>query len=437
MSCTAVADRRVAGRKRAGDRLDGRLLGQRDHSRRRDHGHIAAAERGRGVGFLDAAGDARGHPGGQRHLRTIGTPPVPAGSGRKRGAWKRSLIEAPVLERTLRGRAAQSAASSPRCSPRIAAEAAAASTTAGSRSSPPAARAARASASCAATPPGSRTPPIWRDGARRSGRSRGRGGARRWWRGAARSRSTRRPVGAARDRGAARVGAEGAQGRAAAASPTPRPGPRAARSVRSPRRTPTRGGGSSSPTPTGCSPATTRSAPASACRRSPPATPGCRPATRRPGRTIGFEYFDEFDVERDRRAPRPAGRSRCSTPGPRRAVRCPSCSRRARARCCSTRRAVTVSKPTSCSESASVFDGKVGEQVASPLVTPHRRRHATRASGARSRSTTKAAPRSATCSSRTACSPTTCGTTCAPGRPAARRAGTAAARRTSTCRWCG
>ena len=72
---------------------------------------------------------------------------------------------------------------------------------------------------------------------------------------------------------------------------------------------------------------------------------------------------------------------------------------------------------------ASVFTGRVGEQVASPLVTlvddgtmaervgqlRHRRRGHAR--------------RSATCSSRTACSPTTCGTSCGPARRAAPRSG--------------
>ena len=44
---------------------------------------------------------------------------------------------------------------------------------------------------------------------------------------------------------------------------------------------------------------------------------------------------------------------------------------------------------------------------------------------------------SATCSSRTACSPSTCGTTCGPARRAGCRRATGAARATSTCPWSG
>ena len=46
---------------------------------------------------------------------------------------------------------------------------------------------------------------------------------------------------------------------------------------------------------------------------------------------------------------------------------------------------------------ASVYRGKVGELVASPLVTRRRRRHDGRRVGRARRSTTRATPRSATC----------------------------------------
>ena len=88
-----------------------------------------------------------------------------------------------------------------------------------------------------------------------------------------------------------------------------------------------------------------------------------------PGRTMGFELFDEIEPEdvgraaahaRAHAARRGAGAVRAS---------CPSCCGAARAACCSTRRAGTGSRPTTSCKDASVFTGQVGEQVASPLVT--------------------------------------------------------------------
>ena len=68
-------------------------------------------------------------------------------------------------------------------------------------------------------------------------------------------------------------------------------------------------------------------------------------------------------------ARRPGRRSRSCAPGPRRRERCRSSSSTAPAACCSTRRAVTASRPTSSRRARSVYAGKVGELVASPLVT--------------------------------------------------------------------
>ena len=74
--------------------------------------------------------------------------------------------------------------------------------------------------------------------------------------------------------------------------PTPPRAPRAARSRRSPRPTPTPAAASSSPTPTGCSPTTTRSAPASNVHCVATGDTGMQTAHEAPGRTMGFELFD-------------------------------------------------------------------------------------------------------------------------------------------------
>ena len=126
-----------------------------------------------------------------------------------------------------------------------------------------------------------------------------------------------------------------------------------------------------------------------------------------------------------RRGPRPAGgragadqaaarpRPRASMPvviGP-----------RAAAGCSSTRRAATASRPTSSPRARRCSAGRVGELVASPLITLVDDGTMAAEWGCYAVDD-EGRPPSATSSSRTACSPTTCGTSCGPARRAARRA---------------
>ena len=154
------------------------------------------------------------------------------------------------------------------------------------------------------------------------------------------------------------------------------------------------------------------------------------------GHTIGFELFDQLRRRGHGPAGRPAGPHQAQRPPGALGLRCPSSSSAAAAACCSTRRAATASRPTSsprarrCSRARSasrsrrrsvtlVDDGTMTEEWG---AITHRRRGPRR--------------RSATSSSRTACSPTTCGTSCGPARRAGPQSATAAGRATSTCRWC-
>ena len=110
-----------------------------------------------------------------------------------------------------------------------------------------------------------------------------------------------------------------------------------------------------------------------------------------PGRTVGFELFDEIDVEEvARTAARRALEMLKARPAP--SGKIPVVLKHGRRRrACSTRRAATASRPTWSARDASVFRGRVGEQVASPAGHPGRRRHHGR-SGAPSRSTTRGTP---------------------------------------------
>ena len=88
-----------------------------------------------------------------------------------------------------------------------------------------------------------------------------------------------------------------------------------------------------------------------------------------PGRTLGLRALRR-DRSRGRRARRGPARGHAARRGAgARPGRSRSCCGGARAACSSTRRAGTGSRPTTSSKDASVFTGRVGEQVASPLVT--------------------------------------------------------------------
>ena len=318
----AVADGGRARRELAGDRLHRRLLGEADHAGRGEHRDVAGAR------ARSRCRSSRRRVTRRRRVRVA--------------AARTSLFRVaghipdahPVVgsrrDRTRRPRThprhgpRAAAATSPRCSPRTGASSAPASTTAASRSWCRAASAAPGSASCGATRPASRTPPICREpGLARGGRRprpRPHAAATASTRVVAlERRATDPPHEVAR---AARDGRQGAQGRRCSSGPTPRP----ARVGDSIRQVSASYADVAAPDPRRqlrrrCSPRTTRSAPASWCSASRSATPGCRPAWRRPGRTVGFELFDEIDAGGGRPhrgrpgahdAPRPARHRRAS-----------------------------------------------------------------------------------------------------------------------------
>ena len=278
-----------------------------------------------------------------------------------------------------------------------------------------AASAAPASGSCAARPPASPTPPTCQRGraARRPPRPprprpRGAEGGTRVV--ALERARDARPAHEVAD--AAGDGGQGPQGRAArpgrrtppasagdsirqvSAVVRRQPAPHPRRQLRRPARR-----------------ATTRCAPGSRCSASPSATPACRPATRRPAARIGFELFDEIDAEERRRAPRPS--AALTKLGAR-----PAPTRQAARSCCGAARGGVLFHEACghgleadlVDKDASVFRGP--RRRAGRVAARHagRRRHLRPRVGHATRSTTRARPRSATCSSRTACSPTTCGT---------------------------
>ena len=163
---------------------------------------------------------------------------------------------------------------------------------------------------------------------------------------------------------------------------------------------------------------------------------GMQTGTEAPGRTLGFELFDEIDPEEVARTAAERALTMLDARVPRRAARLPVVLQARRRRGAVPRgvRPRARGRPRRQGRVGVPGPGRRAGRVAARHAG--RRRHVRARVGHATRSTTRARPRSATCSSRTACSPTTCGTSCAPARTVARAAATAGARRTSTCRWC-
>ena len=272
------------------------------------------------------------------------------------------------------------------------------STTARSRSCAPVASGAPASGSCGARPPATRTPPTSpRTACARPPRPRPQPRAPAD-RARTSSRSTRRPNTPPHEVAVLPEGVEKAR-KVDLLDARRRRGP--GRGRRDPpghaSATPTAGAGSSSRTPTVCSPRTTRCARASSCKCV--AGRRHRDADRHGGARVHrrLRALRRAPARGDRPDRGGARAVEARRPGPRRAGSCRSCSKRG---------AGGVLFHEACGhglEADLVGRGRVG--VPGPgrragrvaARHPRRRRHASPASGARTRSTTRARPRSATC----------------------------------------
>ena len=230
---------------------------------------------------------------------------------------------------------------------------------------------------------------------RRGGRRRGHGRRRRRQHRRAHPRSTRRAV--RRSRSTPADVPKATQGRAAAPAPTRSPGRRAPPSPRCRR---SYGDSRRRILVANSDGLLAERRPGAhavlACRAWPPATPACRPAARAIGHTVGFELFDLYDVEELAR--RAAGRAltklaaRPAPSGQMPVVIGPGGGGVLFHEACGHGLEADL-----VAKGASVFTGRVGEQVAVAARHARRRRHHGRASGAASPSTTRATPPSATC----------------------------------------
>ena len=116
-----------------------------------------------------------------------------------------------------------------------------------------------------------------------------------------------------------------------------------------------------------------------------------------PGRTMGFELFDDVRARGRRPHARPQRALTLLDAVPAPSGRLPVVLRRGAGGVLFHEACGHGLEADHICKDASVFTGQMGEQVASPLVTLVDDGALRAASGERSRSTTKAIPRSATC----------------------------------------
>ena len=78
--------------------FDARLFDQRDEPGRREHGHVAAADRERGVTLFDLQRDRRGETGREPHPLTIGSPAPTRHVGATHATMLEAHMTAPLID---------------------------------------------------------------------------------------------------------------------------------------------------------------------------------------------------------------------------------------------------------------------------------------------------------------------------------------------------